>query len=84
MPTPYMTLSQIEPLFGFFVEKGLGDRHDNVRKAMRSAATAVVNEHGKVSGQCLPFTGIMYSYTDTSSSQITCPPFYPVKLLQCV
>ncbi len=39
---------QISTLFKFYVEKGLGDRNEEVRKHMLNAAVAAVNDHGKV------------------------------------
>ena len=44
---------QIEPLFTFFVEQSLGDRHEEVRSTMLEAAVAAVNKHGKVTGTVL-------------------------------
>ena len=45
----YFTQDLISFLFEFFVQKGLRDRSEEVRKAMLTAAVAAVNEHGKVS-----------------------------------
>ena len=44
----FLDQDQISSLFQFFVEKGLGDRNENVRKHMLTAAVAAVDEHGKV------------------------------------
>jgi hypothetical protein len=40
--------SQVVPLFELFVNKALGDRHEDVRKHMLDGAVAAINSHGKV------------------------------------
>ncbi len=44
----YIPEEEVETLFEFFVQKSLGDRHEEVRKHMLNAAVAAVNDHGKV------------------------------------
>ena len=51
--SPYLGKAQILPLFRFFVDRGLGDRNEEVGRQMLAAAVAALNEHGKV-GYC-PF-----------------------------
>ena len=46
--SPYLPENEIQPIFAFFVEKGLGDRDEDVRKKMIVAAVAAINDHGKV------------------------------------
>ncbi len=53
--TSCLPKDQIEPLFAFFVEKGLNDRHEEVRKHMLAAAVRAVDDHGKVRKQTLQF-----------------------------
>lgn len=45
---PNLQADQIGVLFKFFVERGLQDRSEEVRKEMLAAALAAVNTHGKV------------------------------------
>ena len=45
---PLLSNDQVERLFTFFVERSLNDRHAEVRAEMLKAATAIINEHGKV------------------------------------
>jgi hypothetical protein len=47
--SPIVPEDQISPLFSFFVDKGLRDRNEDVRKHMLGAAVAAVEDHGKVS-----------------------------------
>lgn len=47
--SPSIPDSEIETLFQFFVEKGLADRAEEVRKEMLNAAVAALNDHSKVS-----------------------------------
>ncbi|KAJ1530782.1 hypothetical protein ONE63_005633 [Megalurothrips usitatus] len=44
---PLLSHNQISSLAQFYVSDGLGDRHENVRKNMLSAALACVDLHGK-------------------------------------
>ncbi|KAL4223498.1 eIF-2-alpha kinase activator GCN1 [Mactra antiquata] len=44
---PILPEEQLLPLFHFYVPKGLGDRHAEVRSQMRLAALATINVHGK-------------------------------------
>jgi hypothetical protein len=46
--SPFLPESEIQPIFDFYVEKGLGDRSEDVRKKMIIAAVAAINDHGKV------------------------------------
>ena len=46
--SPHLSKTQILPLFRFFVDKGLGDRSEEVGRQMLAAAVASLNEHGKV------------------------------------
>lgn len=46
--SPHLGKTQILPLFRFFVDKGLGDRNEEVGRQMLAAAVAALNEHGKV------------------------------------
>lgn len=45
----HMPKDQILVLFEFFVQKALGDRNEEVRKYMLTAAVAAIDDHGKVS-----------------------------------
>ncbi|KAI0222670.1 eIF-2-alpha kinase activator GCN1 [Lamellibrachia satsuma] len=45
--SPHLGKTQILPLFRFFVDKGLGDRNEEVGRQMLAAAVAALNEHGK-------------------------------------
>jgi len=51
--SPYFPEDQVEPMFAFFVEKGLGDRSEDVRKCMLIAAVAAITDHGKVCSMLL-------------------------------
>ena len=53
---------QIESLFQFMVEKGLGDRNELVRKHMLQAAVLAINEHGKVREILCSHTAVNASY----------------------
>lgn len=44
---PLMTHNQVSSLTQFYVSNGLGDRNEDVRKNMLSAALACVDLHGK-------------------------------------
>lgn len=44
---PILPEDQLLQLFHFFVPRGLGDRNQDVRTHMRTAALAVINVHGK-------------------------------------
>ena len=46
--SPHIREEQISQLFEFFVQKSLGDRNEDVRKHMLTAAVSAVNDHGKV------------------------------------
>ena len=46
--SPYFPENKVQPIFAFFVEKGLGDRNEDVRKCMLAAAVAAITDHGKV------------------------------------
>jgi hypothetical protein len=44
---PLFTDEEVEPFFGFLIQhEALGDRHGDVRRAMLTAATAVIDLHG--------------------------------------
>ncbi|XP_064653044.1 stalled ribosome sensor GCN1-like [Lineus longissimus] len=45
--SPLVPEDQINPLFSFFVDKGLRDRNEDVRKHMLAAAVLAVEDHGK-------------------------------------
>ena len=45
---PHLQSEQISTLFKFFVDRGLKDRNEEVRKEMLAAALTAVNTHGKV------------------------------------
>lgn len=45
---PLLKEKSVVALAKFFVPEALGDRNENVRKAMLDAAMALVNHHGKV------------------------------------
>ena len=45
---PLLSPKTVAQLAKFYVEKGLGDRNDQVRNNMLSAALAAVDIHGKV------------------------------------
>lgn len=56
----FLEQEQISTLFQFLVEKGLGDRNEEVRKHMLTAAVAAVEEHGKVHVLLLHHTVKLY------------------------
>ena len=47
--SPYLVKDQVLVIFQFFVADGLNDRNEEVRQVMLQAATAVIDNHGKVS-----------------------------------
>ncbi|KAL1132575.1 hypothetical protein AAG570_010527, partial [Ranatra chinensis] len=51
---PLLTPKSVSNLAKFYVEKGLGDRNDQVRNNMLAAALAAVDLHGKAVANCLP------------------------------
>ena len=46
--SPYLKKGQVLEVFKFFVPDGLNDRNAEVRQVMLQAATAVIDNHGKV------------------------------------
>ena len=44
---PLLDAAGVVRLTSFFVPKALGDRHEDVRKPMLSAAVSMVDQHGK-------------------------------------
>lgn len=44
----FLDVSQVTPLFLFFVPDALNDRHTEVRRCMLDAALSALNTHGKV------------------------------------
>ncbi|GAB1604654.1 hypothetical protein Ahia01_000746900 [Argonauta hians] len=68
--SPLLPKHLIAPLFAFYVPKALGDRSAEVRTAMRDAALAAVNEHGKENvNTLLPvFENFMSTAANTASN----------------
>ena len=48
---PHLKPDNVRELFQFFVPTGLGDRHEDVRKAMLEAARMGIDTHGKVNNK---------------------------------
>lgn len=49
--SPFFDQAMVKKVASFFVQEGLGDRHDNVRKNMLDAAVLTVDLHGKSSAE---------------------------------